>query len=81
MIKLLLSLTVLGVSFQAPASGLKTVDYQNKTTETQSSTKPPVEGTSSITPEQMAELQKNMELIKTRQAEAQKYLEELDKDE
>lgn len=64
-----------------PTGGLKKVNYQNETSEklspslSESATQSPT-----LTPEQSAELLKNIESIKSQQAESKKTLDELDKE-
>lgn len=65
------------ISLSASAQGLKKVDYGNKEipTETTLSNSP------ELTEAQRAELMKQLEVIKKNKEAADKYLEELDKDE
>lgn len=78
MLKFLLPSLMILMSANIHAQGLKKVDYQDKTIETnQASEQNPLAGAS---PEQLEKLMKDAQKIKSNQAEAQKYLEELDKE-
>ena len=81
MFKWLMSCFVLSLSMMAFAQGLKKVDYQNKTTETQTSPSNGSDALSGLSPEEQKKLLENIETIKAKQLESQKILEELDKDE
>lgn len=79
--KLILVIITLLLSKGIWAQGLKRVDYQNKTTETHSSTTASASGLSELSPEEQKKLLESIETLKAKQQESQKILHELDKDE
>ncbi len=60
-------------------SGLKKVNYQDETSEKKTEASPSASG-ASMTPEQTKKLMEDINSIKAKQAESQKILDELDKE-
>jgi hypothetical protein len=74
---LLLMVSIVTFSVYAEEE-LKKVDYANETSDAKSPSMPPE---STLTPEQSKQLMEDIEKVKKNQAEAQKMLEELDREE
>lgn len=72
-----LTLVLCFLSLSAWAQGLKKVDYRNKEIPTEA----PLSNSPELSEAQRAELMKQLEVIKKNKEAADKYLEELDKDE
>jgi hypothetical protein len=71
---ILLLLSVIGYSLQASTAEIKTKDLNNKVVDSTTSSEENV----TITPEQMAELKKQIEVIKENQKKAEELMKELE---
>ena len=72
---------ILAMAGEARATGLKKVNYKELTVDSQPSTVEAGAGGTILSPEENKKLLEQIEVIKAKQAESQKILEELDKDE
>lgn len=73
-----LLLTIMCFTVTASAEGLKKVNYQNETSDTKSQSSPEA---GSLSAEDAKKMMADIEVIKKKQAEQQKALEELEKEE
>lgn len=79
--KLLFSVMALFFVFESSrASGLKKVNYQDQTAETQTSSVQGAEAPSGLSPEEAKKLLQDIDKIKANQLESQKILDELEKE-
>lgn len=76
---LIVMILIIEASTVFAEEGLKKVNYKNETSD-KMEVQPVGKDTPSLTPEQLEKVKKDIEAYKARQAESQKVLDELDKE-